>query len=168
MPRWSIAQKNEVDSWHRPAGAIQTCNTALELLLAHDSGSALFDLPAAEITAQSAKPVLAAGSSLGKYRILEHLGSGGMGTVYKATDTKLGRQVALKLLRPEVVESSGGLARFEREARVLASLNNPRVGAIYDFEEQDGMPFLALEYVKRDLRLGEAWLRRYLSGEDVA
>lgn len=87
------------------------------------------------------------GTSLGHYRIVEHLGAGGMGTVYKATDTKLGRTVALKLLRPELLEDASGIARFEREAHVLASLNHPRVAAIYDFEEHEGIRFLSLEYV---------------------
>jgi serine/threonine protein kinase len=70
-----------------------------------------------------------------------------MGTVYKATDTKLGRQVALKLLRPETLDDAAGIARFEREARTLASLNHPHIAAIYGFEEHGGVRFLALEYV---------------------
>ncbi len=68
-------------------------------------------------------PELAPGTNLGQYRIVEQVGSGGMGTVYKATDTNLGRQVALKLLRPELLKDASALARFEREARMLASLN---------------------------------------------
>ena len=93
-------------------------------------------------------PKLSAGTRLGPYEIVDHLGAGGMGTVYRATDTKLGRQVALKLLHPKLLDAgSAGIARFEREARALAALNHPRVAAIYGFEQQDGVPFLVLEYV---------------------
>src|SRR6185503_10185851 len=93
-------------------------------------------------------PELSPGARLGQYEIVDHLGTGGMGTVYRAADTKLGRQVALKLLHPKILEDgTAGIARFEREARALAALNHPRVAAIYGFEQQDGVPFLVLEYV---------------------
>lgn len=88
------------------------------------------------------------GKTVSHYRVDAKLGSGGMGTVYKATDTKLGRQVALKLLRSELVEDATSKARFEREARALGSLNHPNIAAIYGFEESDGMRFLSLEYVE--------------------
>jgi serine/threonine-protein kinase len=90
---------------------------------------------------------LVTGTRVGQYRIEEHLGMGGMGTVYKAMDTTLGREVALKMLNPELVGDPAGLARFEREARTLASLNHPHIGAIYGLETQDTVRFLALEYV---------------------
>lgn len=90
---------------------------------------------------------LAPGSKLGHYTIQKHLGEGGMGTVYQATDTTLGRPVALKLLRPELLADTAAIARFEREARTLASLNHTRIGSIYSFEEHAGGRFLALEYV---------------------
>lgn len=92
-------------------------------------------------------PQLSAGCMLGQYRVGRHLGAGGMGTVYEATDTKLGRQVALKLLRPDMLEDDVARARFEREARTLASLNHPHIATIYGFEEHGGVRFLALEYV---------------------
>lgn len=120
---------------------------SVELLLAHDSGSAVRETVALGVGAGSNEPLLRIGSAWAHYTISEHLGAGGMGTVYKATDTRLGRQVALKLLHPEVLESSGGPQRFEREARALASLNDPRIAAIYEFDEQEGVPYLALEYV---------------------
>ena len=70
-----------------------------------------------------------------------------MGVVYKAEDRKLGRSVALKLLRPEMLGDTTNTARFQREARVLASLNHPRIAMIYGFEEQNGTRFLVMEYV---------------------
>jgi serine/threonine-protein kinase len=70
-----------------------------------------------------------------------------MGEVYRATDNKLGREVALKVLPREWVQDPERLARFEREARVLASLNHPNMAAIYGFEQVDGVPFLVLELV---------------------
>jgi serine/threonine protein kinase len=91
---------------------------------------------------------LAAGDRLGGYLILAHLGAGGMGEVYRATDTKLGREVAIKALPAEVASDAERLARFRHEARVLASLNHPNIGAIYGLEEVDGKPYLVLELVE--------------------
>jgi len=91
---------------------------------------------------------LAAGTRLGPYEILGPLGAGGMGEVYRATDTKLGREVAIKVLPLEVAQDPERLARFEREAKLLASLNHPNIAAIYGLEESDGKPFLALELVE--------------------
>ena len=80
------------------------------------------------------------GQTLSHYRITSALGAGGMGEVYRATDTKLDREVAIKVLPPEVVEDPERLARFEREAQLLASLNHPNIAAIYGLEEADGQP----------------------------
>ena len=91
-------------------------------------------------------PAFAPNSQLGHYRVLDRIGAGGMGVVYKATDTKLDRLVALKVVRPELLDDEG-LRRLEREARVLASLNHPHVAAIYGLEESGGARFLVLEYV---------------------
>ncbi len=91
-------------------------------------------------------PALAPNTQLGHYRIVERVGAGGMGVVYKATDTKLDRLVALKVVRPELLHDEG-LRRLEREARALASLNHPRVAAIHGLEEAGGARFLVLEYV---------------------
>ena len=114
------------------------------------------------------------GSQFGHYTIVEHLGAGGMGTVYRATDSKLGRQVALKLLRPELLEDSAALARLEREARMLASLNHPHIATIYSLEEHDGARLLALEYVPgptlaERLRRGPLPVREAMSvGKQIA
>ncbi len=87
------------------------------------------------------------GKTLLHYEITEHLGTGGMGEVYRARDTKLGREVALKILPAVFSEDSERLARFEREARVLASLNHSQIAHIHGLEEVDGLRFLVLELV---------------------
>jgi len=90
------------------------------------------------------------GRTLGHYRVESELGAGGMGVVFEATDTRLGRKVAIKLLHPSVVEDADRMARFEREARVLGSLNHPNIAAIHGLEESNGTTFLVLEYVPGD------------------
>ena len=87
------------------------------------------------------------GTRLGPYEIEAVLGAGGMGEVYRARDTKLGREVAIKILPRLFINDPDRLARFEREARVLASLNHPHIGAIYGLEEADGVRALVLEPV---------------------
>ena len=91
---------------------------------------------------------LAPGSRRGSYEILSALGAGGMGEVYRARDTKLNRDVALKVLPDVFARDQDRLARFKREAQVLASLNHPHIGAIYGFEESDGLRALVLELVE--------------------
>ena len=87
------------------------------------------------------------GQTLGHYRIEEELGAGGMGVVYLATDTKLGRPVAIKVLRPEFAQDRDRAVRFDREARVLASINHANIAVIHGLEESGGVAFLVLEYV---------------------
>jgi len=91
---------------------------------------------------------LTPGTRLGPYEILAPLGAGGMGEVYRAHDTKLNRAVALKVLPTEFALDAERLARFKREAQVLASLNHPHIGAIYGFEESSGVQGLVLELVE--------------------
>ena len=79
--------------------------------------------------------------------IIAPLGSGGMGEVYRARDSKLGRDVAIKICRPEFTADPERRARFAREARLLATLNHPHIGAIYGLEETDGVTALVLELV---------------------
>jgi serine/threonine protein kinase len=88
------------------------------------------------------------GTSLSHYRITEKLGQGGMGEVYRAEDTNLSRQVAIKVLPDEFAHGAERIARFEREAKVLASLNHPNVASIYGLEQADGKRFLVLELVE--------------------
>src|SRR5687767_6100178 len=89
-----------------------------------------------------------AGRRLGVYHLQGLLGAGGMGEVYRAHDTRLGRDVAIKILPQAFTADPDRLARFEREARVLASLNHPNIGAIYGSEDADGLRALVLELVE--------------------
>src|SRR5262245_16574936 len=91
---------------------------------------------------------LKSGSRIGHYEVLAPLGAGGMGAVYRALDTKLGRDVALKVLPDHFAGDPDRLSRFQREARVLASLNHPHIGQIYGVEESAGSPCLVLELVE--------------------
>ena len=93
---------------------------------------------------------LTPGTRLGSYEILSALGAGGMGEVYRARDTKLGRDVALKTLPASVVHDPERLARFEREARTLASLNHPHIAQIYGFEQSGDTSALVMELVEGD------------------
>ena len=88
------------------------------------------------------------GTTLGSYQVTAKIGEGGMGEVYQARDTKLDRDVALKVLPEAFTSDPDRLARFEREAKVLASLNHPNIGSIYGLEEQDGIRALVLELVE--------------------
>ena len=90
------------------------------------------------------------GTQLGSYEILSPLGKGGMGEVWRARDSKLGREVAIKTLPEEFAKDEERLARFEREAKLLASLNHPNIAAIYGLEEDSGTRFLVLELVEGD------------------
>src|SRR6266849_4119353 len=90
---------------------------------------------------------LATGTRIGVYEIREAIGAGGMGEVYRASDTKLGRDVAIKILPDAFAADADRLARFEREARVLASLNHPNIAAIYGFEDAAPNRALVLELV---------------------
>jgi serine/threonine protein kinase len=91
---------------------------------------------------------LTPGTRLGVYDITALIGEGGMGQVYRASDTKLKRQVAIKVLPPAIAADADRLARFQREAEVLASLNHPNIAAIYGFENEGDAHALVLELVE--------------------
>ena len=110
----------------------------VDSLLAHDSRAAGFlSRPAAALMGDGTSVM---GRQLGPYAIHARLGAGGMGEVYRARDTKLGRDVAIKILPRLFTTDPERRARFDREARLLASLNHPHIGAIYGVEEMDGTP----------------------------
>ena len=88
------------------------------------------------------------GQTLGHYKILDLLGKGGMGEVYRGEDTTLGRHVAIKVLLPEVANDPERITRFEREARLLARVNHPNIATIHGLETTQGISFLVMELVE--------------------
>lgn len=143
------------------AAAVHAAHLLTEAQAARLTPAALAKFPSAEalarqliklgwITAFQAKMLLegdGAQLAFGKYRLLDKLGEGGMGLVYKAQDTKLGRLVALKVIRADYLNHPQALKRFDREAKAAAALSHPHIVTLYDADEIAGTRYLAMEYV---------------------
>src|SRR5438477_11608006 len=94
------------------------------------------------------------GQTLGQYRIVDRLGEGGMGTVYRAVDEMLDREVALKMLRPELADRPDVIERFRAEAVTLAGLDHPNIARLFGMARHDGQLFMVMEFVQGDTMLG--------------
>jgi hypothetical protein len=169
----------------RPAYLHEVCagddalRREVESLLAQESrAEQLLETPALEVAAkvlaehQSQSSLV--GQQLGSYKIVSLLGAGGMGEVYQARDSKLNRDVAIKVLPAVFVHDAERLARFQREARMLAALNHPNVATIHGLEQSDGVQFLVMERVPGEtlserLRAGAVGIEEALKiGEQIA
>jgi eukaryotic-like serine/threonine-protein kinase len=158
--RWREVERIYEQAWMRPedqragflheaCGSDEALRLEVESLLAHEAGAAGFmsrPAVAANPSLVTSPPLI--GRQLGPYTIQAQIGVGGMGEVYRARDTRLGRDVAIKVLPYQWLADSERRARFEREARLLASLNNPHIAAIYGIEQADRVPALVLELVE--------------------
>src|SRR5215471_14577459 len=91
---------------------------------------------------------IAVGARLGPYELISRLGAGGMGEVYRARDTRLGREVAVKVLPERVASDPQALARFEREARAVASLSHPNILALHDYGRENGVTYAVMELLE--------------------
>jgi serine/threonine protein kinase/Tol biopolymer transport system component len=148
----------------RACGDDEELRREVESLLVHERAGDFLEPPVIELMGTvpaSARQPLSVDRELGPYRILELLGSGGMGEVYRARDTRLKRDVAVKVLPAHLAADPDRLARFKREAQLLASLNHPHIAAIYGVEDSGALQAIVLELVE-----GETLAERMTRGSD--
>ena len=153
MQRWRVRAGERTAFLMEACGGDEGLRQEIESLLGYESASLRFlETPAAEAIAGALGDAPGrrqmVGRQLGPYTFLAPLGAGGMGEVYRARDSKLGRDVAIKILPSPFTSDPERRARFAREARLLATLNHPHIGAIYGLEETDGVTALVLELVE--------------------
>ena len=120
------------------------------LLAAHEQAESFIEEPASDVAAElfaQDQPVLVAGQMVGHFRIEGVLATGGMGEVYLANDTRLGRKIALKLLPRQFTVNADRVRRFGREARAASALNHPNIVTIHEIGEADSLHFIATEFV---------------------
>ena len=161
----------ELDSAKRPSFLDEACSDPSlrrdveSLIAAHErAGTSILNSEAAPgfVAEDEFRLLLLPGCRVGSYQVLHRLGAGGMGEVYRAHDTKLDRDVAIKTLSREFASDLERLSRLRREARTLASLNHPNIGAIYDLEEAGGVNCLVLELVEGETLRGPLTLEKAL------
>src|SRR3984885_7426044 len=131
-------------------GMPEVQRAVVDLLAENDRLSGFLSESPYKKVQETAAHLLEAKTRLGRYLILEPLGSGGMGVVYRGRDEKLERVVAIKLLAPGVLSGEDARRHFRREALALAKLNHPRIAAVYDVGEQDGTDYIVMELVEGD------------------
>src|SRR5437764_983881 len=125
----------------RTCGVDDALRREVEALLdSHDRAKSFLETPATPQSTHASRTAHLEGERIGPYQLAARIGAGGMGDVYRARDVKLGRDVAIKVLPALFTADAERLARFEREARMLAALNHPHIGAIYGLEDADPPP----------------------------
>jgi serine/threonine protein kinase len=140
------------------------------LIASHEDANNFLNTPRSQLAADflvSGQARLTTGQKIGHYKIINSLGSGGMGEVYLAQDTKLDRKVALKILPAELAANQDRMRRFAQEAKAAAALNHPNIAHIYEIGESDGVNFIAMEYIEGDT-LRQLLSRRMLELKRVA
>jgi eukaryotic-like serine/threonine-protein kinase len=151
------------------AGDLELRSEVESLLIRHEHAGDFLGKPAMEVVAQEIKNGTnnLIGKNFGAYKILELLGHGGMGEVYRVRDTHLQRNDAMKVLLPELAENQDFLRRFQREARAAAGLNHPNIATVYEVNENEGVHFIVMELVEgqtlsEQLRKGPLGLKEVL------